>query len=169
MESIEQLVTARMTARRIAEGDFDDLLRINQDPQVMATLGGVRSAAEVRQMMRAALEHWERHGYGIWIFRERDRGRFIGRAGLRSVTIEGEQVVELLYALMPEYWNRGVASEMAQAIFDAARTLALEEVVAFTLPSNRASRRVMEKAGFHYDRDITWAGLPHVLYRRKLG
>jgi ribosomal-protein-alanine N-acetyltransferase len=168
MESIEQLVTARMTARRIAQSDFDDLLRLNQDATVMATLGGVRSAAEVRQMMRDALEHWERHGYGIWIFGERDGGGFVGRAGLRRVTIEGEQVVELLYALMPEFWNRGIASEMAHTILDAAQRLALEEVVAFTLPSNRASRRVMEKAGFHYDRDITWAGLPHVLYRRKL-
>ncbi len=34
-----------------------------------------------------------------------------------------------------------------------------------TLPTNRASRRVMEKAGFGYERDTVHAGLPHVLYR----
>ena len=28
-----------------------------------------------------------------------------------------------------------------------------------------ASRRVMERVGFRYERDIIWAGMPHVLYR----
>ena len=51
------------------------------------------------------------------------------------------------------------------AVEVAFEDLDLEEVVAFTLPDNIASRRVMEKAGFAYDRDIQRAGLPHVLYR----
>lgn len=41
------------------------------------------------------------------------------------------------------------------------------ELVAFTLPHNAASRRVMEKAGFAYERDTEHAGLPHVLYRSR--
>ncbi len=36
-----------------------------------------------------------------------------------------------------------------------------------TLPDNLASRRVMGKAGFAYEREIEHAGLPHVLYRRE--
>jgi len=169
MESIEQLITARMTARRIGESDFADLLRLHQDSEVALTLGGTRSEAEARGLLRDALAHWERRGFGIWIFRDRNDGDFIGRAGLRAVTIEGEEMVELLYALMPQYWNRGFASEMARAILEVAtQHIKLDEVVAFTLTGNHASRRVMEKAGFLYDRDITWAGLPHVLYRRKL-
>ena len=44
--------------------------------------------------------------------------------------------------------------------------LGLDRVVAFTLPDNVASRRVMAKAGFIYGRDIEHAGLPHVLYGR---
>ena len=39
------------------------------------------------------------------------------------------------------------------------------DLIAFTLPDNLASRRVMEKAGFAYEREILHAGLPHVLYR----
>ena len=44
--------------------------------------------------------------------------------------------------------------------------LGLGEIVAFTLPTNIASRRVMEKSGFAYEREIVHAGLPHVLYRQ---
>jgi hypothetical protein len=43
--------------------------------------------------------------------------------------------------------------------------LDLAELVALTLPHNAASRGVMEKVGFTYDRDIVHAGLAHVLYR----
>ena len=39
-------------------------------------------------------------------------------------------------------------------------------MIAYTLPDNLASRRVMEKAGFAYEREIQWVGMPHVLYRR---
>ena len=56
---------------------------------------------------------------------------------------------------------------MARAILHIASTLGLRDLVAFTLPSNLGSRGVMEKVGFRYERDIRWANLPHVLYRKK--
>ena len=34
-----------------------------------------------------------------------------------------------------------------------------------TLPDNVASRRVMEKIGLRFDRDVNHRGLAHVLYR----
>ena len=41
----------------------------------------------------------------------------------------------------------------------------LREVVCFTLTSNQASQRVMEKLGFKYEREIMRANLPHLFYR----
>ena len=43
--------------------------------------------------------------------------------------------------------------------------LSLPTIVAFTLPTNIASRRVMEKCGLVYERPIIHADLPHVLFR----
>ena len=40
-------------------------------------------------------------------------------------------------------------------------------MIAITLPDNVASRRVMEKTGFVYEREIRHVGLAHVLYRRR--
>ncbi len=60
----------------------------------------------------------------------------------------------------------GLATELARASVDVAfGPLELEQIVAFTPPDNVASRRVMEKAGFAYERDILHVGLPHVLYK----
>ena len=69
-----------------------------------------------------------------------------------------------------EFWGQGLATEVATSFLEAAfGPLALRDVVAFTLPSNRASRRVMEKLGLHYEREVLWTAVPHVLYRRMRG
>jgi len=156
-----------MVAARIRESDFADLLRLNQDLEVAKTMAGTRSESETREFIRNAIEHWRRHGYGLSIFRDRVDGRFIGRAGIRHVEIDGAHEIEIAYALMPEFWRRGFATEMARAILDVATTLEIRDLVAFTLPTNLGSRGVMEKVGFRYERDIIWANLPHVLYRRR--
>jgi ribosomal-protein-alanine N-acetyltransferase len=132
----------------------------------MATLGGIRSDEETGLLLARNLEHWERHGFGLWVLRDENDGRFAGRAGLRHVRVGGADEVELAYALMPEFWGRGLATEIVGAILSLAfGRLGLPEVVCFTLPTNAASRRVMEKAGFTFERDVIHADLPHVLYR----
>ena len=66
--------------------------------------------------------------------------------------------------------GEGLATELAFTAVDVGfEALELERLIAFTLPHNIASRRVMEKAGFTYEREIVHATLPHVLYRRGLG
>jgi ribosomal-protein-alanine N-acetyltransferase len=146
---------------------------MHRDSRVMATLapadvpnGGLLSDEETRQFLRRHLDHWDRHGYGLWMFRDKSDGQFVGRAGLHTTNVGGKEEVELAYALMAEYWGRGLATEMAEEIMTIAfERLHLAEVVCFTLTTNRASQRVMEKAGFEYERDIVHAGLPHVFYR----
>jgi ribosomal-protein-alanine N-acetyltransferase len=51
------------------------------------------------------------------------------------------------------------------AVRVAFAVLELDDVVAYTVPANAASRAVMEKLGMVYEGDIVHAGLPHVLYR----
>jgi RimJ/RimL family protein N-acetyltransferase len=112
------------------------------------------------------LRHWEEHGWGPWVVESEDG--FAGRAGLAKTRVAGEQTVELAWSVVGAAHGRGLATAAARAAVDWARELGLPEVVSFTLPENAASRRVMEKAGLAFDRDITHAGLPHVLYRLDL-
>src|ERR1019366_3396370 len=145
MSSLEKFTTQRMTAERIGEHHFDELLRLNQDPAVAKTLGGTRSEAQTREYIRNGIEHWQRHGYGFWVFRDRRSGRFIGRAGLRHLIVGGGPELELSYALIPEFWRIGIATEMSRAILESADRLGLTNIVAFTVPTNLASRGVLEK------------------------
>lgn len=164
-ETLERFGTSRLAADRLRAEHLADLLALHADPRMMATLGGVRTEAQTRAWLAANLDHWERHGFGLWLLRDRT-GRLAGRAGLRRVAIEGAQETEIAYALLPEFWGRGLATEIAQALRDIGfARLGLPTLVAFTLPDNLASRRVMEKLGLRFERAFEYGGLPHVLYR----
>lgn len=164
--SLARLQTPRLVAERLEERHHAELCRLLGDPRVGATLGGVRSAGKAREILARHIDHWEQHGFGLWAFRDRAAGAFVGRGGLQHTMVTGREEVEVAWAVVPERWGAGLATEIASASLQAAfGELGLEAVVAYTMTSNAASRRVMEKAGFTYERDIEHAGLAHVLYR----
>ena len=165
-DSVESFRTSRLVAARLRADDWAPLFRLHRDRRVMATLGGLQDPEQTRSALRQHIDHWERHGFGLWAFRQRSTNAFVGRAGLRHVEVGGAAEIELAYALRAEFWRRGLATEMAAAILERAfGALGLSNLVAFTLTSNRASRRVVEKLGFRYERHVLHAGLPHVLTR----
>lgn len=158
--------TARLRLARPTHDDLDELAAMQADPVVMRTLAGVRSREETRHHLDEMLAHWARHGFGLWLARDRESGGFVGRGGLRRIEIEGTAEVEVAYALRAESWGRGLASELArEACAVAFDRLELEALVCFTQPHNHGSLRVMQKAGFRFERDFVWAGLPHRLFR----
>jgi len=161
--------TERLAATRLRADDLDVLCELHRDPAVMATLGGVRSDERTRAYLAENLAHWDEHGFGLWIFRERATSAFVGRGGLRHVVLEGESEVEVTYALAREAWGKGFATEIAIAALDVGfRQLGLQDLVAYTIPEHVASQRVMEKVGFRYERAIVHHGERHVLYRIRM-
>jgi ribosomal-protein-alanine N-acetyltransferase len=74
----------------------------------------------------------------------------------------------VLWAIVPPKQRLGIATEAALLAIEWARQIGMPEVVSFTLKSNEASQRVMQKAGMAYAGMTTHADLPHVLYRLKL-
>lgn len=162
----ELLTTERLALSRIRADELPDYLAFYSNEQTTATLGGVRAEDWVRQWLNRQIEHWEQNGFGLWTMRARASGAFAGRGGIRHVQIEGQDEVEIGYGLLPEYWGQGLAVEMSrEALRLGFELLGLESIVSFTLPTNRRSRRVMEKLGLRYERDVIWADLPQVLYR----
>ncbi len=168
MPAPDSFETSRLTAERLGADHFEELDRFHRDRRVMATLGGPRDAARTRRFLEDNLAHWDRFGFGIWVLRDRDGQAFAGRAALRHVEVGGQDEIELAYALMPEFWSRGLATEIARACLDLGfGVLGLDDLVCFTQPDNMASLRVMEKVGFVYERDVVYLGRPHVLYRQR--
>ena len=162
----EEITTDRLTGERLRRAHFGWLCELHRDPKVMAHLGGVRSAMETGRYLKTNMAHWSRHGHGLWMLRSRAGGRFVGRAGLRYVELQGVDEVELAYALSAESRGCGLATEVGQVLIDIAfGPLALSELVCFAHIGNWPSRRVMEKLGFADPRPLDYKGTPCVLYR----
>ena len=124
---------------------------------------------DVASLLRADVEHWNRHGFGPWALTDRGTGAFVGRGGLAWTTVAGRRAVELPWSIVPERWGQGLATEAGRAALGAARDAGIGEVVSLTLVENAASRRVMAKLGLEEAGEIEHAGLPHVLYRAATG
>ncbi|MFI4937778.1 MAG: GNAT family N-acetyltransferase [Candidatus Berkiellales bacterium] len=164
-QPIESFETNRIVADRLTMQDFEDLNNIHQNPEAMATLGGVRSKEQNHEYHLANIKHWEDHGFGLWIFRTKE-GTLMGRGGLRTVQIENSQEIELAYGLLPEYWGQGLATEIAkESIKIAFENYQLNNLICYTRSNNQASIRVMQKVGFQFERALTLYDEPHVLYR----
>jgi ribosomal-protein-alanine N-acetyltransferase len=136
------------------------------DPEVMKTLGGVRTEDETRRWLRKNLGHWSLHGFGLWTFRDKTDGGFVRRCGLRRVQVDGANHVELGYALVKGYWGMGLATEMATAAVAVGfEKLGLENLIALVDAANTASRRVAERLGFRFERNAAWKSPPTMQLR----
>jgi ribosomal-protein-alanine N-acetyltransferase len=145
----------------------EELAALHADPRVMATMGGVATPEQSRAWIERNLHHGEEPRLGIFVFHEQDTGRFVGRGAIRRIEIGGATEVEVGYALAFDSWGRGYATEMARALAAHAEAEGHGPLVAYTEPTNAASRRVLEKAGFRYERDLVHHGRDQLLYRRK--
>ena len=165
---MNELRTPRLIGTPAGPGDFADLRRLHSDPRVMATLsadGKTFTEDQTRSFLQRAAEHWKSHSFGLWTFHEQANGDFVGYGGIKYAEVEGRDEIELAYAITSDHWRKGFATEVSRAALKHAfDTMRLDRIVAFTLPHNKASRGVMEHCGFTYNRDITHANLPHVLY-----
>lgn len=161
----ERVETPRLILTRPTAADMPELTAMHTDPVVMATLGGPKTPEELAAMNARMFGAWETRGFGWWVAR-RKTGEFVGRGGLKHVQIGGNDEVEVGYGLVPHEWGKGLALEIArESVRLGFDILGLESIVCFTLPTNLRSRRVMEKAGFVYERDVVYFDLPHILFR----
>ncbi|MEZ5410177.1 MAG: GNAT family N-acetyltransferase [Acidimicrobiales bacterium] len=159
--------TGRLTARPLERSDAGWLAELHRDPDVMATIGGIRTDAESADWLATNLEHWDTHGYGQWVLTNRADGVIVGRGGLRTIDASvGETLVRDRLHLARSAWHQGYATETARAFVTIAFDhYDLAQLGAVTLDTNDASQHVLTKVGFSYERDIDHPVGPHRFYR----
>ncbi len=167
------LTTARLQLEALSPDHCGELTPLLEDPRVAATLsptGRPPAPGGSTQELAVKAEHWRRVGFGLWLLRDRRSGALVGRGGLQRTIIEANDEVEIAWAIVPECWRQGLATELARTCIEIARDdLALADVIAYTRTDNVASRGVMEKAGMSLEREFIdrW-GLRSVLYRHRI-
>lgn len=103
----------------------------------------------------------------LWTIVDRASGRVAGYCGLTPMALDGKQVLEVGYSVVPEFRGRGMATEAARLIAgDAFARLRLPRVIAIVEPQNAASLAVLRKCGFHYSCDGCYFGTPVNIFER---
>lgn len=171
------LTSPRLILRPWRDGDGDAFHALSQNPAVMEHLLPLPDRAASDAVIQRIGEHFDRHGFGFWAVERPGQSPFIGFVGLARVTWEAPfaPAVEVGWRLDPAHWGQGLATEAAGlALAHGFGAVGLDEIVAFTVPENRRSQRVMERLGMERDAaaDFDHPRVPdghrlkrHILYR----
>ncbi len=153
MKPFDFLNTSRTRIRRFQPKDKDKLVELLCNravtqhmafPEEMLTEKGISGLFE----NTIALYESETPLLSYAIAHKKD-DHLIGAAGY-TILINNE--IEVFYALLPEYWGKGLATEILVKLTDHVFSSEdFDVVVAPITRANKASIRVAEKAGFaHY-------------------
>jgi RimJ/RimL family protein N-acetyltransferase len=152
-----RLEPPHLVIRTYEPRDAEHWLALVNDPEVTrytppsppATLETFQSALESRHAME------RERGHAMWAVEAKDNGAFVGQCGLYPAERTGPEV-ELAYHYAPASWGRGYATEAATAVLAyALGPLGLDQVIAFVMPANVASCRVVEKIGMRLVGTVT--------------
>lgn len=155
------LETDRLRLRPAIIDDLDEWLAISRDAET-AWWGKPSSTLEdARANLAKQVANQERRGFSLWAVELGPEGTVIGATGLQHLA-DGKEI-EVGYRFLRAHWGRGYATEAAgAAIRFGFDELGLDRIVAVTLPTNHASRRVMEKCGLNF------VGVVHVYGRAQV-
>jgi ribosomal-protein-alanine N-acetyltransferase len=155
------LQTERLTLRPLIESDAEAYAAMRYHPDVARWLpsADVDPLAGARTTIERFHASWQERRYAPWgLFQD---GRLIGHGGLNFVPEFGE--TEVLWALHPDAWKKGYATEMARAALDYGfRELDLALIFAMTKPDNGPSQAVMRRLGMTWRKNVTYKGFDAV-------
>ncbi|QUI23438.1 GNAT family N-acetyltransferase [Vallitalea pronyensis] len=150
--------------------DFDQYYQLVSNEQVMAKITE-RSIPldEAKEKFKLLLLNNALHPlFGHLKITEMDTNEFIGLAKLK-VKEMGSIEAELGYMLLPEYWGKGICTQVASMLVEKAKSIKqLDKLVAIIDPANIPSRKILIKNGFKSDKLCEIDGLPGEILSMKV-
>lgn len=152
------LVTERLILRTWKATDIPLMATISQDPLVMEYFPATQDLSVTQALIDRMNLHYEKYGYALFAVEIKSTREFIGFVGLNHLTFDiphftpgGLPIVEIGFRLSSKHWGKGYATEAAKAVLHYGFTeLKLNEIISFSVTSNRRSWNVMEKIGLHH-------------------
>ena len=149
------LRTKRLVLLPLGGADLDEAAALFADPRVMLHIdGGTRDRATTSHVLQANERCWKTEGWGLWAVRDASSGAFLGQGGLQRITELQDADVEFSMIIGRRSWQKGVATEAANAIlFDAWERFGGSQIHALLHPDNTAGGPFLRRIGFRRDDD----------------
>ncbi|WP_214409546.1 GNAT family N-acetyltransferase [Sphaerisporangium fuscum] len=145
------LRTARLLLKPYVPQDEDAFVRLFGDEAVTRWMG--MPDVDARTLFRRAFLPGNTVTWDIWAVWEGET--YVGHAEIKpspNAQVDGHEIV---YALVPEAWGRGLGGEVAEAVTaHGLETLGLDAVHATVDPDNSASLALLRRLGYEDVRDL---------------
>jgi len=169
------LQTTRLLLREFTPQDADALALVISDPETMRYYPAPYDRAGVEHWIERNRQRYQDDGVGLWAMELKniqdsdvqgfESHTMIGDCGITRQQVAGEYLYEIGYHLRRDFWGQGLATEAAIACRDwAFAHLKTERLISLIRPENLPSRRVAERNGMTFWKEVNWRGLQHCVY-----
>lgn len=139
--------------RAFVDSDFAHIMKLRTDAQVQTYHpDGIFSETKAREYFNALRDHYNKYKFSYLPIFEKNSDRFVGICGLMFFDAAKENFetgeVQTGYAIMPEFWGKGVATEISSGFIAwGLKNLPIKRVIAVCNPINLGSIKVVKKSG----------------------
>ncbi|MDE2070287.1 MAG: GNAT family N-acetyltransferase [Gammaproteobacteria bacterium] len=147
-----RIETARLLVRPWEAADRPVFERFAADAEMMRYINGGRGwdMTRIDDWLARQARNLAQHGCCMGAAVLKQTGEVIGVGGIQPLEQAG--IFEIGWWIWKDYWNRGLATEMARGfVAHAFKVMQLPQIVAEIDPPNLASIRVAEKLGMRYE------------------
>ncbi len=137
----------RLVLDRPQKNDFIRFYEIHSDPQTnLFNPNGPMNMEKAKTAFIEMMEHWDNHGFGTWVIKEKGAATIIGFGGLSFRMYGDELKLNLGYRFDKDFWGKGYATELSKhAIHFGFIELQVEQIFAVVRPKHEVSIKVLEK------------------------
>ncbi|MCE3258893.1 MAG: family N-acetyltransferase [Bacteroidetes bacterium] len=144
------LTTERLILRKISKKDVNEIFFLRSDERMMTYVGRQKHKfkKESLEFIEMILGNEKRGESVTWAITTKDNPLLRGTICLWNIQKEHYRA-ELGYALHPDLQGKGIMHETVMAVLDYGfNSMRLHSVEAQATPANKASLKVLERAGF---------------------
>jgi RimJ/RimL family protein N-acetyltransferase len=156
-----EIKSERLILRKFEESDAERMFLLDSNPEVMKYIGipPVSDISESENIIKMIRQQYTDNGVGRLAVIEKKSGLLIGWSGLKLLTqeINGyNNVYDLGYRFLPEYWGKGYAFESAKASLEFGfNDLKTDTIYAHAHSENEGSNYILRKLGFEKTGEFT--------------
>lgn len=158
--------TDRVFLRDWVLDDWTRFRNLASDLRVLKYIGTSEpwSDERTKRFVEGGIRESAKRGWVMWPVISKEDWRFAGICGFDNGFPPD---VELGWWLAPQYWGRGIATEMASAVMRMGfEKFGFPKLISVAHSDNKASLRIMQKLGMAYERNMSDQGCDLVVYAK---
>lgn len=148
------LETERLILRQLTVDDAPFILTLLNEPSFLRYIGDkkVRNLDDAREyIVTGPIASYEKHGFGLYLVELKELQKPIGLCGI--IRREELPAPDIGFALLPDFWNKGLAFEASTAVLNYAHDeLKITRILAITSLDNEASIKLLQRLGLSFQR-----------------